>query len=150
MAGPGGWVQLDQSDIRLALNMAQMAIGGFLCHAIEETQQLLKKPCADVQEEMMCGVVCPGYNKVKAVIGRHPALVCETETDSSLSCKNDTAKNPKTCWRNIGTGAPPPRQGPPWPGMPPALSDNHDRTQCSDTKGVPPRYVYIYTPLHRA
>jgi len=39
MARQGGWVQLEQSDMRLALNMAKMAKGGFSRTAIEETQQ---------------------------------------------------------------------------------------------------------------
>jgi hypothetical protein len=51
MARQGGRVQLEQSDMRLALNMAKMAKGGFSCATIEETQQLIKKPCAEVQEE---------------------------------------------------------------------------------------------------
>ena len=38
-ARQGGRVQLEQSDIRLALNMARMAKGGFSRAAIEETQQ---------------------------------------------------------------------------------------------------------------
>jgi len=42
MAKQGGWVQLQQSDMRLALNMAKMAQGGFSRVAIEETQQLFQ------------------------------------------------------------------------------------------------------------
>jgi len=48
MARQGGRVQLEQSDMRLALNMAKMAKGGFLRAAIEETQCLIKKPQAQV------------------------------------------------------------------------------------------------------
>jgi len=44
MLRQGGQVQLEQSDMRLALNMAKMAKGGFLCSAIEETQFLIKRP----------------------------------------------------------------------------------------------------------
>jgi len=36
MARQGGRVQLEQSDLRLALNMAKMAKEGFLCDAKEE------------------------------------------------------------------------------------------------------------------
>jgi len=36
MAREGGWVQLEQSDMSLALNMAKMAKGGFSHAAIEE------------------------------------------------------------------------------------------------------------------
>jgi len=38
MARQGGWVQLEQSNMRLVLNMAKMAKGGILRAAIEETQ----------------------------------------------------------------------------------------------------------------
>ena len=48
MARQGGQVQLEQSDMPLALNIAKMAKGGFSRAAKEETQQLIKKPCAKV------------------------------------------------------------------------------------------------------
>jgi len=48
MARQGGRVQLELSDMRLALNMAKMANGGFLRAAIEEKQFLIKKPRAEV------------------------------------------------------------------------------------------------------
>jgi len=41
MARQGGWVQLEQSDMRLALNLAKMAKDGFSRAIIEETQQLI-------------------------------------------------------------------------------------------------------------
>jgi len=44
MARQGGRVQLDQSYMRLALNMTKMAKGAFSRAAIEEIQQLIKKP----------------------------------------------------------------------------------------------------------
>jgi histone H3/H4 len=50
MARQGGRVQLEQSDMRLAFNMAKMAKGEFSRAAIEEMQQLIKKPGAEVQE----------------------------------------------------------------------------------------------------
>jgi len=51
MARQGGQVQLEQSDMHLALNMAKMAKERFLHATIEEMQQLIQKPCAEVQEE---------------------------------------------------------------------------------------------------
>jgi hypothetical protein len=48
MARQGGQVLLEQSDMSLALNVAIMAKGGFSRAAIQETQQLNKKPCAEV------------------------------------------------------------------------------------------------------
>jgi hypothetical protein len=51
MARSGGRVQVEQSDMRLALNMAKMAIGGISCAAKEETQQLIMKPRAEIREQ---------------------------------------------------------------------------------------------------
>jgi len=48
MVRQGGWVQLEQSEMCLALNMAKMPKGGFLRAAIEETQLLIKTPHAEV------------------------------------------------------------------------------------------------------
>ena len=84
MARQGGRVQLEQSDMCLALNMAKMATGGISCPAIEETQQLIKNPRAEVGEKKNRGGEFCGHNKVKAVIERHPAMVCENQTDGCL------------------------------------------------------------------
>jgi len=110
MARQGGQIQLEQSDMRLALNMAKMAKEGFSCASIEETQQLIKKPCAEVREKTKQGVEFLGHEKVKAAIERHPAMIYTHHTDSCLPCENGTAKNPQTCWRRKGTGAPPPER----------------------------------------
>jgi len=87
MVRRGGRVQLEQSDMRLALNMATMAKGGFSRAAIEETQQLIEKPCAEVREEKKQGVECPGLRKVKAAIERHPAMVYENHMHGCLPCQ---------------------------------------------------------------
>ena len=50
MARQAGRVQLEQSDMPLTLIMAKMAKAGFARAAIEETQQLIKKPPAEVRE----------------------------------------------------------------------------------------------------
>jgi len=55
MARQGGRVQLEQSDMRQALNMAKMAKGGFSGVAVKETHFLLKKRWAEVWEEKECG-----------------------------------------------------------------------------------------------
>jgi len=68
MARQGGRVQLEQSDMRLALNMAKMAQEGFSRATIEETKYLIKKPRAEVREEKKQGVEFPGHKKVKAAI----------------------------------------------------------------------------------
>jgi len=48
MASQGGQVQLEQSDKRLALNMAKLAKEGFSQAAIDKTKYLIQKPCAKV------------------------------------------------------------------------------------------------------
>jgi hypothetical protein len=60
MAKQGGRVQLEQSDMRLALNMAKMAKDGFSRATIEETKYLIKTPRAMVREEKKLGVEFPG------------------------------------------------------------------------------------------
>jgi hypothetical protein len=42
MGRQGDWVQLEQSDMCLALNVAKMAKGGISRGAIEETQQPIR------------------------------------------------------------------------------------------------------------
>jgi hypothetical protein len=51
MGKQGGRVQLEQFDMRLALNMANVAKEGCSRAAREKTKYLLKKPCTEVQEE---------------------------------------------------------------------------------------------------
>ena len=132
MARQGGRVQLEQSDMHLALNMAKMAKEGFSRAAIEETKYLIKKPRAEVREEKKRGVEFPGHKKVKAAIQRHPAMLRHNQTPGCLPCQNGTAKNPQTRWRRKGTGAPPPARRrvrtpeptPLPPGTPPAPTGN--------------------------
>jgi len=68
MARQGSRVQLEQSNMCLALNMAKMAKQGFSRTAIEETKYLIKEPRAEVREEKKRRVEFPGHNKVKAAI----------------------------------------------------------------------------------
>jgi hypothetical protein len=96
MAKQGGRVQLEESDMRLALNIAKMAKGGFLPASLEETKQLIKKPRAEVREEKKPGVEFPGNQKVKAAMERRPAMVYKNHTASCIRCQNGTAKNPVT------------------------------------------------------
>jgi len=51
MARQGGRVRLEQSDMRVLLNMAKMAKEGFSHTAIEETKYVIKIPRAAVREE---------------------------------------------------------------------------------------------------
>jgi len=155
MARQGGRVQLEQSDMRQALNMAKMAKGGFSRAAIEETQFLIEKPRVEVWEEMKRGVGFPGDKNVQAAMEWHPSMIWENQTDGCLPCQNGTAQNLQTRWRRKGTGAPPPerlRQPTPEPmphppETPPVPPSNNEAAHLSEMDGVPPRYVYIHTPL---
>jgi len=84
---------------------------------------------------------------VNAAIERHPAMVREKQTDGCLHCQHGTAKNPQTRWKRKETGALPPRPAPLRPGMALGPPDDSGRTQSYEIEGVPPRYVYIHTPL---
>jgi len=127
MARQGGRVQLEQSDMRLALNMAKMAKEGFSRAAIEETNYLFKKPRAEVRKEKKRGVEFPGHKEVKVALQRHPAKLRQNQTSGCLPCQNGTAKNPQSRWGRKGTGTPPPNRRreptpeptPPLPGTPP-------------------------------
>jgi len=51
MAREAGRVQLEQSDMRLALKMVKMAKEVFSHTAIEETQYLINTTCAEIRDE---------------------------------------------------------------------------------------------------
>ena len=150
MATEGGWVQLEQSDMRLALNVAKMTKRGFSSTAINEMNQLIKIPRAEVGEAKNWWVKFAGHKKVKAEIERHVAMICETQTDSCLPGQHGTAKNPRSCLRRIGTGAPPPQPVPPRPKTPPAPPGDTEQNQSTEIEGAPPGYVYIHTSLPNA
>jgi len=147
MARLGGWVQLEQSDMRLALNMAKIAKGGFSHAAIEETQQLFKKPCDEVREEKKRGVQLPGHKYGKAAVERHAVMICEYLTDDCQPCQNFTATNPQSCWRHKGPGAIPSQPAPPPPGLPAVPPSDIARRQTTEIDGAHPGYVYIHTSL---
>jgi hypothetical protein len=147
MARQGGRVQLQQSDMRLALNMAKMAKGGFFRATKKETQQLMKNPRAEVREEKKRGVEFPGHQKVKAAIKRHPAMVYKNHMASCLPCQNDTAKNVQTRWRRKGTSAPPPELTALPPGTPPPPPGDAEGHKCYQIESMPPSCVYMHSPL---
>jgi len=85
MARQGGRVQLEQSDMHLASNVAEMPNGGYLRAAPEKMQYVTKKPCADVREEKKWGVKCPWPRIVKVAIERHLQCFVKTKwTDAFL------------------------------------------------------------------
>jgi hypothetical protein len=155
MARQGGRVQLEQSDMRLALNIGKMAKEGFSLGAIEETKYLIKKPHAEDREEKKSGVEFPEHKDVKPVIQRHPAMLRQNQMSGCLSCHNGTAKNPQTHWRHKGTGAPPCVRGiertPAWtptlPGTPLAPTGNTSGSQPSQIINLAAGYAYFNTVL---
>jgi len=148
-------VQLEQSDMRLALNMAKMAKEGFSRAVIKETKYLIEKTPTEVREEKKRGVEFPGHKKVKAAIQRHPAVLRQNPTSGCLPCQNGTAKNPQTHWRRKRTGAPPPdrrrertpQRTPPLPGTPPAPTGNISGVQPSQIVHLPAGYTDSNTAL---
>jgi len=155
MARQGVRVQLEQSDMRLALSMARMATEGFSHAAIKETKYLIKGPRAEVREMKKRGVEFPAHKKMKAAIQRRPAMLRQNQTSSCLPCQNGTEKNPQTRWRRKGTATPPPdrrraltpESTPPLPGTPPAPTANTSEVQPSHVVNLPTRYTYSHTAL---
>jgi hypothetical protein len=137
MAWQGGRVQLVQSDMGLALNMANMAKEGFSRAAIDEMKYVITKRRTKVREKTERGVEYAGHNKVKATIQRHLAMLRHNQMSGCLPCQYGTAKNPQTGWRRKGTGAPRPARcrlwtpepTPPPPGTPPAPTSNTSGAQ---------------------
>jgi len=127
--------------------MATMAKGGISRAAIEETQQLTKKPRAEVREEKKRGVEFPGHQKVKAAMVRLPAMVYKNHTAGCLPCQNGTAKNPVTHWRCKVTAAPSPEPAAPLPRTPPVPPGDTGGNEEDEIEGMPSRCVYMHSPL---
>jgi hypothetical protein len=68
IARHGGRVQLEQSNMCLAFNIAKMPKSGFSCVALDEMLFLIKIPRAKVREEKKLVVVFPGRKNMKAVM----------------------------------------------------------------------------------
>jgi len=149
MARQAGRVQLEQSDMRLALNMDKMGKEGFSCTAIEEMKYLIKKPRAEVQEEKSQGIEFPRPKMVKAAIQRHLAMLRQNQTSSCLPCQNGITMNLQTCWRRNGMGASPPDRRreptpeptPPLPATPPAPTGKTSGVQSSQIVSLPAGYT---------
>jgi hypothetical protein len=152
MARQGGRVQLEQSNMRLALNMTKIAKEGFSRAAIEETKYLIENPHGEVREEIKQGVEFPGCESVKPAIRRHPAMLRPNHMAGCLPCQNGTAKNPQTHWRPKATGTPPPDRfherppelTPPLPSTPPTPTSNTSGAQCSEIVILPVGYGYLH------
>jgi len=158
MARQKGLVQLEHSDMCLALNMAKLPKGRFWRSTIAEMQYLIKEPCTEAWEENMRVVEFPGQRKMKAEIERHPAMLRQNHMDGCLPCQIGTSKNQRTCWRRKGTVAPPPdrhrqlipKPTLPLPGMLPVPPTENQGAQSSQIDNFLPRYVYSHAPLPSA
>jgi len=151
MARHGGRVQLEQSDMFLALNMAKMAKGGFSRAATMETKYVIKTPRAEVRKEKKWEFEFLAHIKVQAAIERNPAMLHPNHTSGYLLCQNGTAQIPQTHWRREGPVAPPPaRHRLPTPllsGTPPAQSGNSSGAQHTEIINLPAGYAYSH-PSH--
>jgi len=151
----GGQVQLEQPDLRLALNMATMLELEYMRATMEDRQRRFKQLLAKVQKQNMQGVEFPAYKHVKAAMEIPWAMVRKNQMNVCLPCQNGTAQNQQTCRRKKGIGAPQPDQprGPTSehmpcpPGLPPVPPSDNEGAHDSEIEGVPCRYVYIHTPL---
>jgi len=74
-------------------------------------------------------------------------MVREHPMDDCLPCHICKAKNLQTSWRCKETAAPPPEPIPPPLETPPAPPGDTEAVQGFQFNSVPPRYVYMHTPL---
>jgi len=152
IASQRGRVQVEQSDMCLAMNITKMTKGGFSCAATDESQYLFNIPRVIVRQQMTWGVGFPGNTEVKAAIWWQPAMLRQNHSDGCLPCQNGTAKNLQTHCRCTAPGAPPPNRCrqlspehlPPLPGMPPAPPGYNAAAQCSQIINLPAGYMYSH------
>jgi len=155
MPTQGCRVQLKQSDMCLALNMAKMAKGWFSCTTREDTQCLINKPRAKVRDEKKRGVEFHSHKQVDAAMEWHTAMLRQNHTARCLHCQDGITKNPQTGWSYNGTGAPPPNRcrppnpelTPALPRMPPAPTGNNSGVQSSQIDNLAAGYLYSHTSL---
>lgn len=106
MCKQAGRVQLEQSDLRLAINTIDKAINGLTWTNCQETVNIIRKPRAELREEKRKGITFEGHKSVKAVLGTHPAMVYENQGRGCLVCQDGIAHNPDTRWKRRGTRQP--------------------------------------------
>jgi hypothetical protein len=104
-ATQGGSVQLEYSNMYLALEMAKIATGGFSHTSIDVTQCLVNKQHTKFREVQKWGIAFAGDTMLKAAIERHPAMLRHNKMNRFFSRQRVTAKNQQTCWRCHSAGA---------------------------------------------
>ena len=143
-------VRLEQSNMCLFLIMAKMATRRCLSAAIEKTQYLIMKSRTQVCQEKKWGVEFSVYEKVKAAILRHLAMLQQNLTNGYLPCQTGTRSNLQTHWRRKGTDAHlsywqwqhTPEPMPSLSQMPPAPPSDNEGAQRSQIVNLAPGYVY--------
>jgi hypothetical protein len=81
MCKQAGRVQLEQSDLRLAINTMDKSIHGLSLANINETLEIIRKPRAEIREEKRRKVEFEGHKNVKAVMQAHPAMDRQKEPE---------------------------------------------------------------------
>jgi len=90
MALQGGQVQLELSDMCLALKMSEMAKGGQLHTAIDGTQYRIQLLPRKAQEQTMWGVQFPSDTMGNTAIERKPAIIRQNHTAGCFPHQNRT------------------------------------------------------------
>jgi hypothetical protein len=99
MCKQAGRVQLEQSDLRLAMNTIDKSNFGLTPANINETLEIIRKPRAELREEKRRGVQFEGHKNVKSVLQVHPAMNKAKQLTGCLPCQNGIANNPATRWK---------------------------------------------------
>jgi hypothetical protein len=94
MTRPVGSAQLEEPNMCRPLNIAKIPNGIFSRYTTEQTQYQLNKLLAEVGEANTRGVGFLGHNQVKAALERHPAMICQKQSDNCLQCKIEQAGIP--------------------------------------------------------
>jgi hypothetical protein len=99
MCKHAGRVQLEQSDLRLTMNIMDKSVNGLSSANVDETLDIIRKPRAELREEKRRGVEFKGHKNVKSVMKVHPAMNKRNELEGCLTCQNNVPHNPATRWK---------------------------------------------------
>ena len=106
----------------------------------------------------MWGFEFVGHRKVKTVLERHLAMLCQHYMDGCLACRNGPAKDLQTHRRRKESVAPhpdhlrqpTPESTPPLPAIQPAPPGEREGAQIPQIDNLLPGYVYSHAPLPSA
>ena len=97
-----GRIQLEASDLRLALNLHDKFSHGVSQRNTEASLELIKKPRAEIREEKRRNIQFPGHASVKKEWKTHPAMDQVKQLDGCLECQDGIACNPLSRWHRKG------------------------------------------------